>query len=108
LNQSLALGYSYSFSPTLLTEWRFGFVRYRVNVLPNGLGTSPAKDAGIPELTATLARVLAGERVVSDRIPRLGTTRPTLADAALPRTGALQQVLLVVGASVVTGVPETC
>jgi DNA-binding NarL/FixJ family response regulator len=41
------------------------------------------KDAGIPELTAALARVLAGERVVSDRIPRLGTTRPTLADAAL-------------------------
>jgi len=25
-------------------------VRYRVNVLPNGLGTSPAKDAGIPGL----------------------------------------------------------
>jgi len=50
LNQSLALGYSYSFNPTLLTEWRFGFVRYRVNVLPNGLGTSPAKDAGIPGL----------------------------------------------------------
>jgi DNA-binding NarL/FixJ family response regulator len=41
------------------------------------------KDAGIPELTASLIRVLAGERVVSDRIPKLGTTRPTLADAAL-------------------------
>jgi hypothetical protein len=50
LNQSLALGYTYSINPTLLTEWRFGFVRYRVNVLPNGLGTSPAKDAGIPGL----------------------------------------------------------
>lgn len=41
------------------------------------------KDAGIPELAAALARVLLGERVVSDRIPKLGTTRPTLADAAL-------------------------
>src|SRR5205085_5731945 len=34
----------------LLTEFRFGFVRYRVNVLPNGLGTSPAKDAGLAGL----------------------------------------------------------
>src|SRR6266478_1972706 len=50
LNQSLAIGYNYTINPTLLTEWRFGFVRYRVNVLPNGLGTSPAKDAGIPGL----------------------------------------------------------
>jgi DNA-binding NarL/FixJ family response regulator len=41
------------------------------------------KDAGIPELTAVLTRVLAGERVVSARIPKLGTTRPTLDDAAL-------------------------
>jgi len=41
------------------------------------------KDAGIPELTAVLTRVLAGERVVSSRIPKLGTTRPTLDDAAL-------------------------
>ncbi len=41
------------------------------------------KDAGIPELTAVLGRVLAGERVVSQRIPKMGTTRPTLDDAAL-------------------------
>jgi two-component system, NarL family, nitrate/nitrite response regulator NarL len=41
------------------------------------------KDAGIPELIATLTRVLAGERVVSDRIPKFGTTRSTLEDAAL-------------------------
>lgn len=50
LNQSLALGYNHTFTPTLLTEVRFGFMRYRVNVLPNGLGTSPAADAGIPGL----------------------------------------------------------
>ncbi|MBI1792535.1 MAG: TonB-dependent receptor [Acidobacteria bacterium] len=49
-NQSLAAGYNYTFSPTLLSELRVGFMRYRVNVLPNGLGTSPAKDAGIPGL----------------------------------------------------------
>ncbi len=49
-NQSLALGYNRTINPTLLTEFRFGFMRYRVNVSPNGLGTSPAKDAGIPGL----------------------------------------------------------
>src|SRR5258706_4875125 len=49
-NQSLAAGFNHTFTPTLITEFRFGFVRYRVNVLPNGLGTSPAKDAGIPGL----------------------------------------------------------
>ena len=33
-----------------LTDFRFGFFRYRVFVNPNGVGTSPAKDAGIPGL----------------------------------------------------------
>ena len=41
------------------------------------------KDAGITELTRVLTRVLAGERVVSDRIPKQGTTHSSLADAAL-------------------------
>lgn len=50
LNQSLAAGYNRTINPSLVTEFRFGFMRYRVNVLPNGLGTSPAKDAGIPGL----------------------------------------------------------
>jgi hypothetical protein len=50
INRSLAVGYNRTLSPTLLTEIRFGYMRYRVNVLPNGLGTSPAKDAGIPNL----------------------------------------------------------
>jgi hypothetical protein len=49
-NQSLALGYTHTFSPTLITDVRFGYMRYRVNVLPNGLGTAPAKDLGIPNL----------------------------------------------------------
>jgi outer membrane receptor protein involved in Fe transport len=49
-NQSLAIGFNYTLSPTWLTDFRFGYFRYRVNVLPGGLGTSPAKDAGIPGL----------------------------------------------------------
>jgi hypothetical protein len=49
-NQSLAVGYNHTLSPTFLTEWRFGFMRYRVNVLPHGVGTTPAKEAGIPNL----------------------------------------------------------
>ncbi|HEU5218544.1 MAG TPA: response regulator transcription factor [Gemmatimonadales bacterium] len=41
------------------------------------------KDSSIPELTAALLRVLAGERIVSERIPKADTTTATLADAAL-------------------------
>ena len=50
LNQSIAIGFTHTFSPTLISDYRFGYMRYHVNVLPNGLGTSPAKDAGIPGL----------------------------------------------------------
>jgi hypothetical protein len=49
-NQSLASGFDYAFSSTWLTDFRFGYFRYRVNVLPGGFGTHPATDAGIPNL----------------------------------------------------------
>lgn len=49
-NQSLSYGVDYVIRPNLLTDFRFGYFRYRVLVNPNGLGTSPAKDAGIPGL----------------------------------------------------------
>jgi two-component system, NarL family, nitrate/nitrite response regulator NarL len=41
------------------------------------------KDAGVPELTSAINRVLAGYRVISDRIPKTITTRSSVADAAL-------------------------
>ena len=49
-NQSLAIGYTRTVSNTMVNDFRFGYVRYRVNVLPGDIGTSPAKDAGIPNL----------------------------------------------------------
>ncbi|HEY1342045.1 MAG TPA: TonB-dependent receptor [Bryobacteraceae bacterium] len=49
-NQSLSYGADYVIRPNWLADFRFGFFRYRVFVNPNGLGTSPAKDAGIPGL----------------------------------------------------------
>src|SRR5215831_912931 len=49
-DQSLSYGADYVVTPTWLTDFRFGFFRYRVFVNPNGLGASPAKDAGIPGL----------------------------------------------------------
>jgi hypothetical protein len=49
-NQSLALGWTRILSPTLINEFRFGWMRYHVFDVPNGFGTSPAKDAGIPGL----------------------------------------------------------
>ncbi|HUY14044.1 MAG TPA: TonB-dependent receptor [Terriglobia bacterium] len=49
-DSSLAAGFDYTVSPNLLTDFRFAFFRYRVFVNPNGLGTTPATDAGIPGL----------------------------------------------------------
>lgn len=49
-NQSLAAGFTHTFSPNMINEFRFGYLRYRVNVTPNGFGTQPAADAGIPGL----------------------------------------------------------
>ena len=49
-DQSLSYGVDYIIRPDWLADFRFGFFRYRVFVNPNGLGTSPAKDAGIPGL----------------------------------------------------------
>jgi len=49
-NQSVTAAADYVLRPNWLTDFRFGFFRYRVFVNPNGLGTSPAKDAGIPGL----------------------------------------------------------
>ncbi|MDQ1470875.1 MAG: hypothetical protein QOJ99_2355, partial [Bryobacterales bacterium] len=50
LNHSIAAGFDYALRPNLFTDFRFGFFRYQVFVVPNGLETSPAKDAGIPGL----------------------------------------------------------
>src|SRR5262249_8945414 len=42
-NQSIAAGFDHSVSSSLLTDFRFGWFRYRVNVDPGGGGTTPAK-----------------------------------------------------------------
>ncbi|MBI1764778.1 MAG: TonB-dependent receptor, partial [Acidobacteria bacterium] len=49
-NQSIAAGFDKTVSNNWLTDFRFGFLRYRVAVLPFDYGTQPAKDAGIPGL----------------------------------------------------------
>ena len=49
-NQSFAYGIDHGFSSSLLADFRFGFFRYNVNVLPFDYGTTPAADAGIPGL----------------------------------------------------------
>ncbi len=49
-NQSISSGFNYSLSPTLRTDFRFGWFRYKVNVDPGAGDTTPATDAGIPGL----------------------------------------------------------
>lgn len=49
-NQSVALGFDYVFSPSLLFDFRFGYFQYKVDVLPFDFGLSTAADAGVPGL----------------------------------------------------------
>jgi Carboxypeptidase regulatory-like domain/TonB dependent receptor-like, beta-barrel len=49
-NQSWAAGFDYVVSPTVITDFRFGYFKYKVDVLPGGFGTTPATDIGIPGL----------------------------------------------------------
>jgi hypothetical protein len=49
-NQSVAYGFDYSWSPTLVTDFRFGFFRYKVNVLPFDYLKKTAEEAGIKGL----------------------------------------------------------
>jgi hypothetical protein len=49
-DQSIAGGFDYALSTSVLTDFRFGYVRYHVNVVPNGVGTKPADAVGIPGL----------------------------------------------------------
>src|SRR3954447_8916714 len=49
-NQSIAFGTTHTFSPTLVNEFRFGYMKYHVQTTPNGVGSSPATAAGIPNL----------------------------------------------------------
>ena len=47
-NHSVAGGFDYNLRPDLLTDFRFGWFRYYVFGQPNGIGQTPALDAGIP------------------------------------------------------------
>jgi outer membrane receptor protein involved in Fe transport len=49
-NQSLAVGLDRTFSASSFLDVRFGFFRYKVDVLPVDFGTTPATDLGIPGL----------------------------------------------------------
>ncbi|MGE0131791.1 MAG: TonB-dependent receptor [Blastocatellales bacterium] len=49
-NQSVAYGFDYTWNDTLVTDFRFGFFRYKVNVLPSDFGRNTASDVGVPGL----------------------------------------------------------
>ncbi|HJU56031.1 MAG TPA: TonB-dependent receptor [Pyrinomonadaceae bacterium] len=49
-NQSLALGFDYTFNTTTVLDMRFGYFKYKVNVLPVDFGQTTSTDLGIPGL----------------------------------------------------------
>ena len=73
INNSLAFGIDHAISSSLLADFRFGFFRYKVNVLPFDFGTRPASDAGIPGLNLddTFSSGLACRVHRTERVPPL-------------------------------------
>jgi hypothetical protein len=49
-NQSVATGFDYTMNSSTVLDFRFGWYQYHVNVLPFDFGTTPASNAGIPNL----------------------------------------------------------
>jgi hypothetical protein len=49
-NQSVASGFDYTWNNRLVSDFRFGFFRYRVNVTPSDFGKNTAADVGVPGL----------------------------------------------------------
>jgi outer membrane receptor protein involved in Fe transport len=49
-NQSGAYGFDYTWNDRLVTDFRFGFFRYKVNVLPRDFGRNTSTDVGVPGL----------------------------------------------------------
>jgi hypothetical protein len=48
LNQNVTGGFNYVLGPTLLTDFRFGYLRYRVNVQATDFGKNQGEAVGIP------------------------------------------------------------
>jgi hypothetical protein len=74
-NQSLALGFDRSIGTHMTADFRLGYFKYKVAVLPFDFGTSPASDAGIQglNLDPTFTSGLFGGFVEGSREFRFGS-----------------------------------
>src|ERR1700722_4517336 len=77
-NHSLATGFDYAFSPSLNTDFRFGFFRRKLTVLPNSYNTDPATSAGILGLNSGDA-LSSGMPSLTVQQPSLQTTSSAIA-----------------------------
>ena len=59
-NQNFVAGLSRILNPSLLTDVRFGFSRYRVQVRGLDFGTTPVQDAGVPVSTSPIESIQPG------------------------------------------------
>ena len=68
-NYGLSSGFDYALRPSLLTDFRFGFFRRKITVLPNSYNTTPMTNAGILGLNLD---------AVSSGMPLIQLQQPTL------------------------------
>ena len=74
-NKSLATGFDYTLSPTMVLDVRFGYFKYGVDVKPNDYGKKAASDLGIPGLNfdTDFTSGLPGIFIQGDRGVNFGT-----------------------------------
>jgi outer membrane receptor protein involved in Fe transport len=71
-NQGIAAGFSYNLSSSLITDFRFGFLRYNLAMDSLDVGTTPATQAGINGLNFdSLSSGMPDIQLVNQNIPGL-------------------------------------
>lgn len=73
-NHSLSSGFDYVLRNNLLTDFRFGFFRRKITVLPNSYNTSPATAAGIDGLNVDGNPLTSGMPLIVVQQPTLQAT----------------------------------
>ena len=74
-NQSVATGFDYTMNPTTVLDFRFGYYRYKVDVVPFDYGTQPMTEAGVPGLNVddTFTSGMSGMFINGDRGFNMGS-----------------------------------
>ena len=91
-NQSGATGFSYSFGSSLLTDFRFGYLRYHLDMNAPDFGTYPLVNSGSPSNTIYLNSPTSPADVFSSGLPNFQIESSGSLNGQILTTGDLAQL----------------